>query len=150
MKWATDSERTHGNIIKANQALDLADRFHYRRLNVEVGLDTMKLDKWRARHPLRTKLGVIIGKMKSRKAKESGAEAREGQSAEEKGTCSQNGNGRSEDEVPPDGHNALEQAQRGSHVPGSGQANATSVNESEEKGDNIPCGRRYNRLIDHQ
>ena len=141
MKWATDSERTHGNMIKAKNALDPVDRFRYQRFNVEHGLDAMKLDEWRARHPLRTNLGVFIGKMKSRKARarpknagQPGAEARESQSAEEKDEHSQNGNGDSEDEVPPDSRPALEQAQRESNPPSSGRPNAASVNEAKESG----------------
>lgn len=91
MKRAIDSERTHGNMIKAKNALNPVDRFRYRRFNVEHGPDAMKLDEWRARHPLRINLGVFIGKMKSRKARarpknagQPGAEAQENQSAEEK------------------------------------------------------------------
>ena len=40
-------------------------RFDYFRLNVEEGLDLMKLDEWRARGPVRTKIGERIGTFRS-------------------------------------------------------------------------------------
>ena len=56
-KWASDSEQTHLAMLKAKNEV----QFDYFRLNVEEGLDSMKLDEWRARGPMRTKLGESIG-----------------------------------------------------------------------------------------
>ena len=56
-KWASDSEQTHLAMLKAKEEVN----FKYFRLNVEEGLDLMKLDEWRARGPVRTKLGEYIG-----------------------------------------------------------------------------------------
>ena len=60
-KWAADSEQTHTEMLRAKSR----DNLKYFRLNVESGLDLMKLDEWRARGPLRTKIGGCIGKFKS-------------------------------------------------------------------------------------
>lgn len=48
-KVATDSEGIHERIDKARSDLDKLDAFTYCRLNVEEGLDRMKLDEWRTR-----------------------------------------------------------------------------------------------------
>ena len=60
-KWASDSEQTHLAMLKAKKEVN----FKYFRLNVEEGLDLMKLDEWRARGPVRTKLGEYIGAFRS-------------------------------------------------------------------------------------
>ena len=60
-KWASDSEKTHEAMLKAKSEV----RFNYLRLNVEEGLDHMKLDEWRARGPVRTKLGERMGNFRS-------------------------------------------------------------------------------------
>ena len=39
--------------------------FNYFRLNVEKGLDLVKLDDWRARGPVRTRIGERIGNFRS-------------------------------------------------------------------------------------
>ena len=59
-KWASDSEQTHLAMLKAKKEVN----FNYFRLNVEEGLDRMKLDEWRARGPVRTKLGEYIGALR--------------------------------------------------------------------------------------
>ena len=51
-------------------------KFHYHRLNVEEGLDSMKLEEWRARGPVKRKVGSMIGK---HRAKSSGAGAQQAQ-----------------------------------------------------------------------
>ena len=48
-------------MLKAKKEVN----FKYFRLNVEEGLDLMKLDEWRARGPVRTKLGEYIGVLRS-------------------------------------------------------------------------------------
>ena len=63
-KWATDSENTHDQMIKYKR--NSSYKFAYYRLNVEEGLGLMKLDEWRARGPMKRKLGSIIGKTKAR------------------------------------------------------------------------------------
>ena len=148
MKWATDSERTHANMVKAKNALDPPDTFHYRRFNVEHGLDTMKLDEWRARRSLRTKLGVCIGKIKSqnararlKSARQPGAIAGEGQSTVEKGEHSQNGTVKSEAEseakAARDGSPKRERTQSHSDPTGSGHSDTASLSEVKEIGATI-------------
>lgn len=96
-KWASDSEKTHEAMLKAKSEV----HFNYFRLNVEKGLDLMKLDDWRARGPVRTKIGERIGNFRSSSTKDrrKGSEAAgvvDGQEAdilnEECGNL-QNGNG---------------------------------------------------------
>ena len=65
-KWASDSEQTHLAMLKAKREVN----FKYFRLNVEEGLDLMKLDEWRARGPVRTKLGEYIGAFRSSSRKD--------------------------------------------------------------------------------
>ena len=60
-KWASDSEQTHLEMLKAKSKGQL----NYFRLNVEEGLDLMKLDEWRARSSLRTKIGELIDDFRS-------------------------------------------------------------------------------------
>ena len=60
-KWASDSEQTHLAMLKAKNEV----HFSYFRLNVEEGLDLMKLDEWRARGPVRTNIGERIGSFRS-------------------------------------------------------------------------------------
>ena len=60
-KWASDSEKTHEAMLKAKSEV----HFNYFRLNVEEGLDHMKLDEWRARGPVRTKIGERVGNLRS-------------------------------------------------------------------------------------
>lgn len=65
-KWASDSEQTHLAMLKAKSEV----HFQYFRLNVEEGLDLMKLDEWRARGPVRTKIGERIGGFRSSSTKD--------------------------------------------------------------------------------
>lgn len=65
-KWASDSEQTHLAMLKAKKEVN----FKYFRLNVEEGLDRMKLDEWRARGPVRIKLGERIGAFRSSRRKD--------------------------------------------------------------------------------
>lgn len=65
-KWASDSEQTHLAMLNAKSEV----HFDYFRLNVEEGLDLMKLDEWRARGPVRTKIGERIGSFRSSSAKD--------------------------------------------------------------------------------
>lgn len=58
-KWATDAEKTHDQMLRDKR--NSAFKFHYYRLNVEEGLGLMKLDEWRARGPIKRKIGSIIG-----------------------------------------------------------------------------------------
>ena len=60
-KWASDSEQTHLEMLKAKRKV----QFNYFRLNVEGGLDLMKLDEWRARSSVRTKIGELIADLRS-------------------------------------------------------------------------------------
>ena len=62
-KWASDSEQTHLTMLKARNSL----RFGYFRFNVKDGLGQMKLDEWRARGPVRIKIGNKIGNLRSPK-----------------------------------------------------------------------------------
>ena len=59
-KWATDAEKTHEQMLRDKRNSPF--KFHYYRLNVEEGLGLMKLDEWRARGPVKRKIGSIIGK----------------------------------------------------------------------------------------
>ena len=61
-KWASESEHTHEDMIKKRDHSQ--HKFHYVRLNVESGLDVMKLDEWRARGKLRTGIGRGIGRLR--------------------------------------------------------------------------------------
>ena len=74
-KWATDSQVTHDQMIRARSVFG----FTYFRFNVEEGLGQMKLDEWHARGPMRIKIGNLIGKLRSPKVDEgntaNGAEA---------------------------------------------------------------------------
>lgn len=65
-KWASDSEQTHLAMLKAKNE----QKFDYFRLNVEEGLDQMKLDEWRARSALRIKTGERIGTLRSTSTKD--------------------------------------------------------------------------------
>ena len=65
-KWASDSEQTHLAMLKAKNEV----HFNYFRLNVEEGLDLMKLDEWRARGSVRTKIGERIGSFRSSSTKD--------------------------------------------------------------------------------
>lgn len=62
-RWATDSEETHKTMLRVKAAADNA--FRYYRLNVEHGLDTMKLDEWKARGFMKTGLGKIIRRLRT-------------------------------------------------------------------------------------
>ena len=85
-KWATDSEKTHDQMLRDKR--NSAFQFHYCRLNVEEGLGLMKLDEWRARGPIKRKLGSIIGKHRS---KPSEAVVQQTQASEGKEVQPQNG-----------------------------------------------------------
>lgn len=64
-KWASDSEKTHQDMLSKRKAANYP--FEYHRLNVEDGLGPMKLDEWRARGQVRVELGKFIGKLRSPK-----------------------------------------------------------------------------------
>ena len=72
-KWATDSERTHEKMLQ-NRARSRF-KFNYYRLNVEDGLDLMKLDGWRARGPLKTYLDSVVGRWRSGKPNDQSGQA---------------------------------------------------------------------------
>lgn len=89
-KWASDSQETHMRMLKTRDRIPSEERFDYFRLNVEEGLDAMKLDEWRVRGSLRTNVGKAIGTLRSGKTPSSGskmsdnAEGDEGSAAEKK------------------------------------------------------------------
>ncbi|KAL8826143.1 MAG: hypothetical protein Q9191_003981 [Dirinaria sp. TL-2023a] len=56
--WASQSETQHTAMMKEEKKF----RFVYERLNVEDGLDTMKLDEWRTTARIRVGLGKCVGK----------------------------------------------------------------------------------------
>ena len=60
--WATQSETQHIEMIKYQEIFN----FDYYRLNVETGLDGMKLDEWRARGDIRTGLGKCVGTLRAK------------------------------------------------------------------------------------
>ncbi|MCJ1470616.1 hypothetical protein MMC07_009262 [Pseudocyphellaria aurata] len=60
-KWATDSEQVHMRMLNWRGR----DKFQYFRLNVDTGLDKMKLDEWRCRGALRTTAGKAIKSLRS-------------------------------------------------------------------------------------
>lgn len=62
-KWATDSEQPHLRMMKWRDR----NKFGYFRLNVEEGLDEMKLDEWRVRGALRQTAGIAIKRLRSLK-----------------------------------------------------------------------------------
>ena len=61
-KWASDSEKTHADMLKKRDHSQ--HKFNYVRLNVASGLDVMKLDEWRARGKIRIVVGKGIGRLK--------------------------------------------------------------------------------------
>ena len=87
-KWASDSQETHIRMLKVQER----EKLQYFRLNVEKGLDEMKLDEWRVRGALRTTAGKAIGRIRSLK-KSSGHpgscnnERNDGDSTAEKAHC---------------------------------------------------------------
>ena len=86
-KWATDAEKTHDQMLRDKR--NSAFKFHYYRLNVEEGLGLMKLDEWRARGPVKRKIGSIIGK---HRPGPSDAVKQQTQASVGKGAKPQNGN----------------------------------------------------------
>lgn len=64
--WATQSETQNNAIIKEEKKFG----FVYERLNVEDGLDTMKLDEWRTTARIRVGLGKCVGKWRNWFAKD--------------------------------------------------------------------------------
>lgn len=62
-KWATDSQEAHLRMLKTQER----EKFSYFRLNVEEGLDEMKLDEWRVRGLVRTTVGKAIKSIPSSK-----------------------------------------------------------------------------------
>lgn len=61
-KWASQSETQHEDMLRDQDLLE----FKYFRLNVETGLDEMKLDEWRARAEIRTEAGKCVGKLRAK------------------------------------------------------------------------------------
>lgn len=70
-KWASDSENTHSDMLKKHTHSGF--KFHYTRLNVEAGLDDMKLDEWKVRGKLRVSIGRCIGRIRASKQRQPGA-----------------------------------------------------------------------------
>ena len=64
-KWASESERSHEEMV--NNWNNLGKPFTYHRLNVETGLEKMKLDEWRCRSTIRLKIGRLIGHIRYNK-----------------------------------------------------------------------------------
>ena len=60
-KWASESETKHNDMLKLQSRF----RFKYYRLNVDTGLDEMKLDEWRARGKTRTGVGKGVGRLRA-------------------------------------------------------------------------------------
>ena len=81
-KWATDSESTHSDMIKNRQ--NAKYQFEYSRLNVEDGLDLMKLDEWKNRGRIRLKIGRLISRCRQSPAKEPDRPRAKSQVGEEK------------------------------------------------------------------
>lgn len=80
-KWASDSEQTHLAMLNAKSE----GHFDYFRLNVEEGLDLMKLDEWRARGPVRTKIGERICNFRSSSHKDRCEDSRSAAAGETSG-----------------------------------------------------------------
>lgn len=80
-KWASDSEQTHLAMLNARSE----GHFDYFRLNVEEGLDLMKLDEWRARGPVRTKIGERICRFRSSSHKDRCKDSRSAAAGETSG-----------------------------------------------------------------
>ena len=66
--WATEANEKHGMMLDACRD----SSFKYYRLSVDQGLQSMKLDEWRAPGPLRKKLGRWIGGMRSQRSSKNG------------------------------------------------------------------------------
>ena len=62
-KWASESETQHEAMIREQRKFGF---MRYYRLNVEEGLDEMKLDEWRTRGRARVALGRCVGKARAR------------------------------------------------------------------------------------
>ena len=60
-KWASESETKHRDMLRLQKNYG----FKYYRLNVETGLDEMKLDEWRARGKIRTGAGRCVGRLRA-------------------------------------------------------------------------------------
>jgi len=70
VKFASESEEPHVRMLRRTR--DRGDAsMKYLRLNVEDGIGNMKLDEWRARGSIRTKIGLAIGKFRSTRCKTS-------------------------------------------------------------------------------
>ena len=66
IKAVTESEEVHIRMVGLLEGTqDQRDKFEYNRLNVETGLDGMKLDEWRARGRLRIGLGKRLRHMRA-------------------------------------------------------------------------------------
>lgn len=65
--YAMDCDQAHQQMLR--EEVRSTFKFNHYRLNVEPGLELMKLDEWRARGPLKMKLGSIIGKSRARPSK---------------------------------------------------------------------------------
>lgn len=61
-KWASDAQGPHERMLRLQRE---RKEFPYFRLNVEQGLDEMKLDEWRVRGALRTTVGKVVGSLRS-------------------------------------------------------------------------------------
>ena len=66
-RLASQSEDTHDDVSQLHE--DLKKRFEYDRFNVNQGIEEMKLDEWKARGPLKVRLGKLICKMRQKKRK---------------------------------------------------------------------------------
>lgn len=66
-KWASNSEKAHVDMLRTVHGSNV--KLHYCRLNVEHGLDLMKMDEWRYRGSLRLRTGRCIAKLRERPRK---------------------------------------------------------------------------------
>ena len=69
-KWASDPEREHG--VQRKNAKHRVTGFNYFRLNVEDGLGAMKLDEWKSRGRIRTRVGKGVSKLRCASGKTQG------------------------------------------------------------------------------
>lgn len=81
-KWASESETRHIDMINAQK--HNPDSMRYHRLNVEEGLDEMKLDEWRERGKVKLMLGRCIAKTRARLRKFASGNKTKGKFVEEK------------------------------------------------------------------
>lgn len=128
-KWATDSENTHDQMIKYKR--NSSYKFAYYRLNVEEGLGLMKLDEWRARGPIKRKLGSIIGKGRARSSE---ATAQQTQASVGKKAHPRNGRMLSDTGSAQNGHHPVGNARSQSDSEGAAESDPAPVVTEKEAG----------------